>query len=399
VRLLAALVVVGVSAAVVGVALARSGDGLHPPGGGATDVGAGAQRAHSPPRAADRPAPPVAEQPQAPWGRRAAEAHATLLTEFANTGKEGWPGLFRLRAPARVTDRLRWTYWWQAHALDALVDAHERVPSDATLRRIRALVRGVQAANGGRIANDYYDDMAWMALALLRADAHGAETIGLVRSLWRELRGGWSEANGGGIAWRRSQPRYKNVPANGPAAILAARLYARDGRPEDLRWARRIVAWMHDTLVDGETGEVWDGIDRRGDGAIDRRWQFTYNYGVVLGADLALHDATGEAGLVERARRTAHAGLDRLAVDGVPPDEGPGDGALFKGVFGRYLAELDDDRAREALRRSGEAAWAARDGAGRFGPSWTRAPDGPVELSSHLSGVMLAERLAAAERG
>ncbi|MCP9488958.1 MAG: hypothetical protein MSC31_03685 [Solirubrobacteraceae bacterium MAG38_C4-C5] len=91
----------------------------------------------------------MAEQPSAPsgpWGRRAAQAHATLLAEFRNTGNEGWPGLFRLRAPARVTDRLRWTYWWQAHALDALV-------------------------------------------------------------------------------------------ANGPAAILAARLYARDGRPEDLRWA------------------------------------------------------------------------------------------------------------------------------------------------------------------
>ena len=39
------------------------------------------------------------------------------------------------------------------------------------------------------------------------------------------LHSGWTEHGGGGIWWRRRDD-FKNVPANGPAAILLARLGA-----------------------------------------------------------------------------------------------------------------------------------------------------------------------------
>lgn len=333
------------------------------------------------------------------WEQRADAAQEVLARAYANTTPlTGWPGLYRLRSPARVKDRLALSYWWQAQALDVLVDRQERAPDAANLRRIQAFSAAIRLANRGRITNDFYDDMGWMALALLRADAAGARTAPLARRLWEVIRGGWSDVQGGGIAWRRQTPGYKNVPANGPAAILAARLAARDGRAEDLAWAQRIVAWMHATLVDPDTGLVWDGVNRQGDGKIDRDWSFTYTHAVVIGADLALHAVTGEAALVDRARRTAGVVLDRLAPDGVLPDEGNGDGALFKGILARYLAPLDLPRVRDALAASGEAAWAARDAAGRFGPSWRTAPAGPVELGAHLSGTALMERLAALER-
>jgi len=337
--------------------------------------------------------------PAGRWERRAEAAQAVLVREYANArGGGGWPGLFRLRAPAKLRDRLALRYWWQAQALDTLVDVQERAPTPHNLARIRALVRGVRATNHGGLTNDYYDDMGWMALALLRADAVGAGTAPAARRLWTVIRASWNDAYGGGVPWRRQQPAYKNVPANGPAAILAARLYRRDGRAEDLKWAQRIVAWMHATLVDTDTHVVWDGVNRRGDGRVDRRWLFTYTHGVVLGADLELHAITGDPALLARARRTAGAALDRLAPGGVLHDEGPGDGALFKGILARYLAGLDDPHARTVLRASGEAAWAARDRAGRFGTSWRTAPRDGSELSAHLSGTMLLERLAALER-
>lgn len=352
------------------------------------------------PRPSATPASPAESRSAiGPWERRADAAQAALAREYANVRPaDGWPGLYRLRAPAGLRDRIGLRYWWQAHAIDALVDRQERAPTPRNLARIRAVVRGVRATNHGRITNDYYDDMGWMALALLRADAVGAGTAPTARRLWHVIRSGWNEAQGGGVPWRRQQPAYKNVPANGPAAILAARLYRRDGRREDLAWAERIVAWMHATLVDAETGVVWDGVNRRGDGRIDRRWLFTYTHGVALGADVELHAITGDPALLTRARRTAAAALDRLAPDGILRDEGPGDGALFKGILARYLAALDDPRARDVLRASGEAAWAARDRAGRFGTSWREAPRSGAELSAHLSGTMLLERLAALER-
>lgn len=355
------------------------------------------------PRGPDQPRRPTAPAPPAPpptWTERAERAQAVLLREYHNhCPGQGRPGVFRLRAPARLVDRIRLVYWWQAQALDVLVDAQERAPSAAGLRRIRCFVRGLRVSNGGRIGNDYYDDMEWMALALLRADAVGAQTIALVRRLWRDIHRGWNEVHGGGIPWRLQQPAYKNVPANGPAAILAARLYRRDGRPADLAWAQRIVTWIHATLVDPETGVVWDGVNRLGDGRIDRHWVFTYTHGVVLGADLELAALTGERKFRDRAERTARVVLERLAPGGVLRDEGGGDRALFKGILVRYLAALDAPAVDAMLHRSAEAAWAARDAAGRFGQSWTRAPAGGAELSAHLSGTMLLERLAAREAG
>ena len=95
--------------------------------------------------------------------------------------------------------------------------------------------------------------MAWMAIALLRADeVAGADTGALVRELWADIRAGWDEQHGG-IVWRRDDPRpYTNTPANAPSAILAARLHRRYGDPADLDWARRIAGWLQETLVDPE---------------------------------------------------------------------------------------------------------------------------------------------------
>lgn len=333
------------------------------------------------------------------WTRAAAESHARLLTLYRNDrAGDGWPGLFRLRSPAGLVDRFKPTYWWQAQALDALVDAQERAPTADGLRRMRALVRGQRAANRGRLRNAYYDDMAWMALALLRADAVGAGGAADARRLWRVIRAGWNETWGGGIPWRLGQPTYKNVATNGPAAILAVRLHGRDGRAEDLVWAKRIVRWLETRLVDAHTGVVVDGIDRRGDGRLEPDWQFSYAYGVALGAELELYRATGEPARLARARRIAATAIERVAPGGILADEGAGDAALFKGIFARHLAELDDPAACAVLRASALTAWKHRDAEGRFGRDPRRTPADGASLSAMLSGTMLMERMAAIER-
>ncbi|MFC3790482.1 glycoside hydrolase family 76 protein [Paenibacillus sp. GCM10012307] len=78
----------------------------------------------------------------------------------------------------------------------------------------------------------------------------------------------------------------KNTPANAPAAILAARLFRRRGDAADLEWAKRIYAWNKDNSADPESGFVWDGMNRLGNGEIDKDWAFTYCQGVFIGAGL-----------------------------------------------------------------------------------------------------------------
>lgn len=289
-------------------------------------------------------------------------------------------------------------YWWQAHAIDALLDGFERTRDTKYADYVRQLYEGVRRRNGGHLFNDYYDDMEWMGLALMRAHMLTGEPVyrEAAERLWSIIRLAWNDHQGGGIPWRSTQPDYKNAPANAPAVILAARLYLVTGDAAHLAWARRIYGWLKERLLDTDRGLVWDGINRTGDGRIDTGWIFTYNQGTFVGAAVALWRATGDEEYLKDARRTAAAALVHLTnAGGILKDEGQGDGGLFKGILVRYLAELDrvlggGTFIAQAIERNAESAWRARTGALTFGPRWEPPPHtGPVDLSTHLSAVML----------
>lgn len=333
------------------------------------------------------------------WSQHAEQTQRVLVDAFW----DGRRGLYRIAPGRRLLPTPQWHYWWQAHALDAAVDAVARTGSPADRERVAAHVAGIVRRNGGRIPNDYYDDMAWMALALLRADeVAGVDTRSLVAELWSDIRQGWDDRHGG-IVWRRGDT-YTNTPANAPSAILAARLHRRHGAAADLGWARRIAGWQQQTLVDPDSGVVWDGIHPETDPGPSRDLH-TYNQGTVIGAEVELFRLTGDRDHLARARRTAAATLERFTdpATGLLPAEGAGDGGLFKGILVRYLADLlladpEDDtggRLRAALRRNGEAV--ARAGGNPVGADWGHPDGGDRSLSTHLSAVLLTEGLARAD--
>ncbi|MFL6127529.1 MAG: glycoside hydrolase family 76 protein [Mycobacteriales bacterium] len=334
------------------------------------------------------------------WSERADAAQRALVDHFW----DGRRGLYRVAPGRRLIPAPQWHYWWQAHALDATVDAVGRTGDPGARERARAHVAGIIRRNGGHIPNDYYDDMAWMALALLRADEiTGVDTSALVAELWADIRQGWDQRHGG-LVWRRKDT-YTNTPANAPSAILAARLHRRLGDTADLDWARRIADWQHATLVDRDSGLVWDGIHPETDPGPSREL-YTYNQGTVVGAEVELWRLTGDVGHRERAERTAVAALSRFAdpTSGLLPVEGAGDGGLFKGILARYLGELvratgAKDEVIEGilivLRRNGEAVAVAGDRP--VGADWRRPVEGDRSLSTHLSAVLLLESLAAAD--
>lgn len=314
------------------------------------------------------------------WDERAAAASAALVETYWDERRGLFrTGSFRTGSARRPSWRtlpwrtLPWHYWWQAHALDALVLAGD-------LDRADRLVGGILRRNGG-VTNDYYDDMAWLGLALHGLVGAGgrADAGQLVAELLADLRGG-VDPDHGALVWRRGDT-YLNVPANAPTAILAA-------RTGDAVLARRLTTWLHATLVRPD-GVVYDGLHP---GAPPDTTGWTYNYGTVLGADVALGD-------LDRARRVATAATRLVRADGVLPDEGGGDRALFKGIFVRYLGGLLAARPDEALRAllilNATAAWQSRSPDGLVGSDWARPPDGAVELSAHLSGVLLFHTVSA----
>ncbi|MBB4687444.1 glycoside hydrolase family 76 protein [Amycolatopsis jiangsuensis] len=304
-------------------------------------------------------------------------------------GRSGWPPSLGQRL------HWHWNYWWQAHLLDCLVDAQLRAPDPGRARMIDRFVRSVHRRNFGTWVNDFYDDIAWLGLALQRVRALNLSTVDpAIAAIDARLREGWTDELGGGIWWRRGD-RFKNAPANGPAAIF----HAREG---DHARAGALTRWLTTTLVDPATGLVWDGI--RADTGELVKHIFTYCQGVYLGACL-------EQSEVDNAARTVHAVAEHLAPEGVLRGCNGGDGGLFAAILARYLAlaatRLDVPEAgvaRGIVVASAEACWRGAVPAPSgplFSAEWSRpAPSLPLgaaperDLSVHIGAWMLLEAAA-----
>lgn len=300
-------------------------------------------------------------------------------------------------------------YWWLAHAVDVLVDGYERTGDEEYIDRANDLYEGILNRNGGRIPNDFYDDMIWMALALLRLYEHSDNTHHeeAVFTLWEDIKTGWNDEQGGGIAWQKHQLDYKNTPSNAPAVILATRLYQKYDHEEDLEWAYTIYDWQTENLVDPENGFIWDGINREGNGEIDYDWDFTYNQGVYIGASIELYKVTEKEEYLQAARQTAETSREHFSNHNDILYEGDsGDGGLFKGIYVRYLGELvevDDTQEdlREWIHYNADYVWNVVSNKKEdifFGASWESIQETPIELSQQLSGIKLLEQAAKLSR-
>jgi predicted alpha-1,6-mannanase (GH76 family) len=361
------------------------------------------------------------------WANRAASAEAAITKRHlrrvwslpgTQLGVVGWPATGRDRWFGT------WHYWWQAHLLDCLIDAQLRDPQPERLGRIKRQIRGHRLRNTGRWTNSYYDDMAWLALALERADRlAGIERPRALRTLCEQFVKAWVPEDGGGIPWRK-QDQFFNAPANGPAGIFLARYGDR------LRRAQQMADWIDETLIDPETHLVFDGIKA---GSLVRA-QYTYCQGVVLGLETELAVRTSDERHPARVRRLVAAIGEHLAPGGILNGAGGGDGGLFAGITARYLAlaatdlaggadeSAENTAARDTARMivlaSAEAAWDNRQsgpdvgGLPLFGPSWDSTAEIPTaggrqaqfvegavnssqtperDLSVQLSGWMLLE--------
>ncbi len=292
-------------------------------------------------------------------------------------------------------------YWWHAHAVDALLDGYIRTQDKKIMQRIEDQIAGAKKKNGNTFLNNWYDDMEWWALALLRLYdiTNNSQYKEDVLFLWEDIKTAWNEHEGGGLAWKKDQLDYKNTPANAPAAILAYRLYQRFNNPDDLEWADKIFKWNFENLVDEKTGFVWDGKNRLGDGEIDYEWEFTYCQGVFVGAALEKYKITGDTNDLILAERTAKEAKKRLCDEkgGIIPYEGKDDCGLFKGIMIRYFTQLCNtssdcsDIKDMILNNAHSVCESAIDSRGLIGMEWDKTSDAPIDLAQHLSGVMLLE--------
>lgn len=385
------------------------------------------------------------------WSFRADEA-ARSVTRLFGQRLFFLPGTHiaaTLRPSGRVENLSRpWHYWWQAHYLDCLVDTGRRELGSAghpgpkfdgenrpsAGRLASRLVSGIRLRNfftvpnfSGiklSVVNNYYDDMAWLALATQRLDRLAQDTrkhtgrernAKILQGLTLQFDSASTDDLGGGTFWSRKRD-FKNTPATAPVALY----YARTGNRAK---AQALLDWLDARLYEPEQGLYRDGLRISGTGEVALvDTIYTYNQGPVLGALLELG---GEANLARAA-----ALVDAVARSLTEPApllgrsaavlrcEGTGDGGLFTGILVRYLALAARDERLSAETRAtaatlvhdtAEALWEGRrilppqDRLARPGshlvfsdstalPARRSYPEGAaVELSTQLQAWMVFE--------
>lgn len=302
-------------------------------------------------------------------------------------------------------------YWPQAHGLDVLIDAYIRTGDNKYKTYFDQWFEGVKKKNGNSFRNEYYDDMEWNALAILRAYQVTRENKYKEAALqiWEYIKEGWNDNAGGGITWKKGMEFSKNSCSNGPACILAARLYQEFGDEENREWAMRIYSWQKSTLVNMNNGAVYDNINSE-TGEIQKNWVFTYNQGTFAGAAVELHKILGEKLYLNDAVLAANYTISTLVENSILKSEGTGDGGLFKGIFIRYFTELiqqgrldssDKRRYLQFIKYNAETLWneGTTDSSILFSPNWRQKPGSTTGLTEQLSGCMLIEAMASLKKG
>lgn len=195
----------------------------------------------------------------------------------------------------------------------------------------------------------YYDDNAWVGLALLEWFLLTSERPALVRAaqVFALLAGAWDRDPAkpfpGGIPWTRAPGQNaRNTCSNGPAAELGAGLYLATGERRYLEWAKALEQWASTALL-GDDGLYADHLAL--DGSVDpTRW--SYNQGSMVAANALLYRATGDPAHLRRARDVAAASLAHYTDGGLmaqPP--------IFNAIFVRGLLVLHASHADGSLRR------------------------------------------------
>ncbi|MBX3096289.1 MAG: hypothetical protein KF812_05450 [Fimbriimonadaceae bacterium] len=236
---------------------------------------------------------------------------------------------------------------------------------------------GFDVLPGPPFPNDrYYDDNAWMVMALVEGyEITGEERwLNQAKQALRYVMSGEDSTLGGGIYWREIDKPSKNTCSNGPAAAASLAVYEHTREQSLLEDAKRIYGWTKKHLQDPRDHLYWDAIGK--DGRINQT-KWSYNSALMLRAAKQLSEIAPGEGYDKDAELLEAACIHRwVKEDGSIDDELPFAHLLFENLDPNIF---DAERAIGALLRG-------RDDTGNFGRRWGVSPStGPRKLIDQAS--------------
>jgi hypothetical protein len=344
----------------------------------------------------------MAAAPDGPevYATRAARAYAAMQARFRKrNGSYRRDGLLHLPGTAAHV-------WPFARAMVATLDLAgvdpgliEGFDADAEIAdRLQALERyydpdGEYPAYssdpiGTRFGGDrYYDDNAWVGLALIELERlrPGAGHLDRADELFRFAVGGWDRRTDvpfpGGVFWVEqghgvgAKNHDRNTVSNAPNAELGLHLAELKGaafKPPGPIGAEDMYEWVLaalDASGGSATGLFWDKI--RGDDTIDKMlWSYNQGSMVGLGVLLARRGGNSAARYLERAEAITRKALHHYADGGLERHVPSFNAIFFRNLLLLHAATGDDGLRSDILgTMRGYADWAwseRRDDRDRF---------------------------------
>ena len=257
---------------------------------------------------------------------------------------------------------LKHEWWWQAHAMDVVIDAYRLTGNKRYLQMYEQWYDGILRYNYERWSDDPWrnnsiDDMEWIAITLIRM----YETTGEKKYIHQAQRlfdkyiiTTWGpddeEPWFGGISWS-TDPRLsktKNACSNGPAGIIASQLacWRSDNKgKEDNKYAqdlKKIYQWERKYLFDPTTGAVYDHLGKNG----VAKHLHSYNLGTFIAMAVDLYNLTDDTLYINDAQKAADITIKTFSdpetgvMNRVSRMDKGGDAGLFHGIFFRYFTKF-----------------------------------------------------------
>ncbi len=218
----------------------------------------------------------------------------------------------------------------------------------------------------------YYDDNAWLGLALLQhhrmtgnpSSLHAAAAVYAF-----VYPGGWDASSSppppGGMFWveqgigagvaNHDRTCTSNAP-NAEIAFQLAELLPGDA-PALLEAGAAIEDWVEASLDDPSSGLLFDKVN--GDGTLDKTLR-TYNQGAVIAANIARHRTTGNGSHLSRAEALARTCLGFFSLEFLVTHACVFNAIYFRGLLQLHAATGDAglrDAITRAIHTYAEEAW------------------------------------------
>lgn len=242
-------------------------------------------------------------------------------------------------------------YWQQAHALDPIIYAYQRI-KDTDATRARFYKQTMQRWYNSH-ANNWYskpgdatgfyntftDDMCWICLTLIHIsealeDDTYADTARTIFDNYILPRGSWNDGYFS-LPWK-DDGSGPNACTNAPGSLVASKLYERYNESTYLEAAKNIYAY--------QANEMRQHLNN--DGRVEEP-PLTYTQGTFGEAARYLYHLTGQTEYKNMASKVLYYAINngRCTYQGLLRDEGNSmDQSIFKAVLIPYLVNfvLDD---------------------------------------------------------